>query len=208
MKVAVVIPAYNEERNIGQVLRVLVPVEAVDDIIVVSDGSRDATADTARRYRRVKVIELERNRGKGAAMMAGARATDAEVILFLDADLVGLRRHHVLAMLAPVVSGQADMAVGVFDEGRLATDLAQKLAPQLSGQRALRRELLEKVPGLEEAGFGVEIALSRYAEKCGARVVRVPLRNVAQVMKEEKSGLWRGLRDRARMYWEIIKAFR
>lgn len=208
MKVAAVIPAYNEEGNIARVLRVLVPMEAVDEIIVVSDGSTDRTAEVARRYRRVRVVELERNVGKGGAMMAGARATDAEVLLFLDADLVGLRRHHVLAMLDPVLRGQADMALGVFDEGRLATDLAQKLAPQLSGQRAVRRRLLEGVPGLEASGFGVEVALSRYADKSGARVVRVPLRNVAQVMKEEKSGLWKGLRARARMYWEIIKAFR
>lgn len=208
VKVAAVIPAYNEEANIARVLRVLAPMEVIHEIIVVSDGSRDGTARVARGYPRVKVIELERNVGKGGAMMAGVRHTDADVILFLDADLIGLRRTHIKALLDPVLSGQVDMTLGLFDEGRLATDLAQRLAPQLSGQRAVRRELLDQVPGLDSSGFGVEMALTRYAEKHGARVARVPLRNVAQVMKEEKAGLWRGLCARARMYWEIIKVLR
>lgn len=208
MKTAVVIPAYNEERHIARVLRVVVPLDAIDDIIVVSDGSTDRTAQVAGRFRRVRVIELECNMGKGAAMAAGARATDADIILFLDADLVGLRREHVLSLLEPVLQGEADMTVGVFGEGRLATDWAQKIAPGLSGQRAVKRSLLEQVPGLESVGFGVEVAISRYAEKHGARVVHVPLLHVGQVMKEEKAGLWRGLRARARMYWEIIRAFR
>lgn len=208
MKVAVVIPAYNEERHIARVLRVVVPLERIDDIIVVSDGSTDRTAQVAGRFRRVRVIELECNMGKGAAMVAGARAADADVILFLDADLVGLTREHVMGMVEPVLRGEADMTVGVFGEGRLATDWAQKIAPDLSGQRAVKRQLLEEVPGLESVGFGVEVALSRHAEKNGARIVYVPLLHVGQVMKEEKAGLWRGLRARARMYWEIIRAFR
>lgn len=183
-------------------------MEVIDEIIVVSDGSQDGTARVARTYPRVKVIELERNVGKGGAMMAGVRHTDADVILFLDADLIGLRRSHVKALLDPVLNGEAEMTLGVFDEGRLATDLAQRLAPQLSGQRAVRRELLDRVPGLDSVGFGVEMALTRYADRHGVKVVRVPLRNVAQVMKEEKAGLWRGLRARARMYWEIIKVLR
>jgi len=207
MKVAVIVPAYNEEENIGRVLPVVLAAPGIDEVIVVSDGSRDRTAAIARSMG-CRVVELACNLGKGGAMMAGARATEAEVLLFLDADLIGLQVSHVRALLEPVVSGQADMTVGVFTDGRLATDLAQKLAPFLSGQRALRRKLLEDIPDLDRTGFGVEVAISRYAERARLRVVKVPLDGVAQRIKEEKAGLWRGFRARMRMYWEILKTVR
>ncbi|HEY8418688.1 MAG TPA: glycosyltransferase family 2 protein [Limnochordales bacterium] len=207
MKVAAVIPAYNEARHIARVLRRVVRSTAVQEVIVVCDGCEDNTAAVARRFP-VRVVELPENVGKGGAMMAGVRQTDAPVILFLDADLVGLRNSHIQDLVEPVVQGTADMSVGVFDHGRLATDLAQRLAPFLSGQRAVRREILEQIPDLEHSRFGVEVALSRYAEKQGLRVVKVPLPGLAQVMKEEKAGLWRGFRARMRMYWEILKSVR
>ena len=93
-KVAAVIPAYNEAANIGRVLQRLVRCAQVDEIIVVCDGCEDDTAAVAGRYR-VSVIELPINVGKGGAMMAGVEHTDAEVILFLDADLIGLRHSHI-----------------------------------------------------------------------------------------------------------------
>jgi len=179
----------------------------VDEVIVVCDGCEDDTAAVARRFP-VKVVELPQNVGKGGAMMAGVHSTDARIILFLDADLIGLRQAHIRDLVEPVTSGTADMTLGVFDHGRLATDLAQRLAPFLSGQRAVRREVLEDIPDLEQTGFGVEVALSRYAERHGLRVVKVPLPGLAQVMKEEKAGLWRGFRARMRMYWEILKSVR
>lgn len=207
MKIAAVIPAFNEAAHIGRVLSRVVRSVHVDEVIVVCDGCRDDTAAVARRYG-VNVVELPENVGKGGAMMAGVRHTDAPVILFLDADLVGLRYIHIRDLVEPVVSGAADMSLGVFDHGRLATDLAQRLAPFLSGQRAVRREVLEQIPELEHSRFGVELALSRFAEKHGLRVVKVPLPGLAQVMKEEKAGLWRGFRARMRMYWEILKSVR
>lgn len=207
MKVAAVIPAYNEAANIARVLRPAVRSPVVDEVIVVCDGCEDDTAAVARRFP-VKVVELPQNVGKGGAMMAGVHSTDARIILFLDADLIGLRQAHIRDLVEPVTSGTADMTLGVFDHGRLATDLAQRLAPFLSGQRAVRREVLEDIPDLEQTGFGVEVALSRYAERHGLRVVKVPLPGLAQVMKEEKAGLWRGFRARMRMYWEILKSVR
>lgn len=207
MRVAAVIPAYNEAANIARVLRPVVRSSAVHEVVVVCDGCEDNTAVVARRFS-VQVVELPRNVGKGGAMMAGVRHTDAPVILFLDADLVGLRYTHIRDLVEPVANGTADMTVGVFDHGRLATDLAQRLAPFLSGQRAVRRDVLEEIPELEHSRFGVELALSRYAEKHGLRVVKVPLPGLAQVMKEEKAGLWRGFRARMRMYWEILKSVR
>ncbi|MGB4684849.1 MAG: glycosyltransferase family 2 protein [Limnochordia bacterium] len=204
---AAIVPAYNEEQTIGPVIEALLECRRLEEIIVVSDGSDDRTAEVARRYP-VKVLELEQNVGKGGAMKAGANETNCEVLLFVDADLVGLHTEHIEALLEPVLSGRTAMSIGVFSEGRRSTDLAQKLAPALSGQRAVRKDLFDQVPNLEHSGYGVEIALTQYAERHNVEIVRVPLPTVSQVMKEEKRGLVEGMRARLKMYWEIVRSLR
>jgi len=204
VKVAAVVPAYNEERTIGRVLSTLVKCRAVDEVVVVSDGSTDGTAEVARSFG-VRVVELQPNQGKGAAMCAGVAATDAPFIVFLDADLVGLREEHVTDLILPVIQGEADMTVGTFSGGRLATDLAQAITPFLSGLRALRRQVLEEVPSLEVSRYGVEVALTRHARRQRLRVKEVPLPGLTHVMKEEKLGFWAGFQARLRMYWDILR---
>lgn len=205
MSVAVIIPAYNEAKNIEAVLTVLIGCPFIDQIIVVSDGSTDDTAEVARRFSAVQVIELPENRGKGGAMKAGMEQTTAEIVLFLDADLIGLTEAHINALLEPVRENRAMMSLGVFEKGRVATDLAQKVAPHLTGQRALMRELFNGLSDLDLTRFGVEIALHRYVEEKGISVALVSLPDLSHLMKEEKLGLWKGLAARGKMYWEIIK---
>lgn len=197
------VPAYNEERTIGAVLSVLVKCRGLDEVVVVSDGSTDGTARVARSFG-VKVVELESNRGKGAAMAAGVAATDAPLVVFLDADLVGLREEHVTDLVLPVIQGEADMTMGTFTGGRLSTDLAQAITPFLTGLRAMRRQVIAEMPAVEVTRYGVEVALTRHARRQHLRVKEVPLPGLSQVMKEEKLGFWAGFARRLRMYWEII----
>lgn len=207
MKVAAIVPAYNEEHTIGAVVEALLCCPSIQEIIVVSDGSDDRTVEVASRYP-IKVVELKENVGKGGAMKAGAAETSCEVLLFVDADLVGLSREHIQALLEPVTTGRTAMSIGVFSEGRRTTDLAQRLAPSLSGQRAVRKDLFDRVPKLEQSGFGVEVALTHFAEREGVEIEKVPLPSVSQIMKEEKRGLVRGLVARLKMYWDIVRSLR
>lgn len=200
--VAVIIPAYNEAARIGRVISAAKEARLVSEIIVVSDGSTDGTAEAARSLG-VRVVELEMNKGKGGAMKAGLAVTDAEVVAFIDADLVGLTPHHVDDLVRPVVSGEADATLGVFAGGRSCTTLAQKLTPGLSGQRAVKAALVREL-SMEDARFGVEVLLNRHLASRGAKVKRVVLHGVSQVMKEEKRGRLEGFRARLRMYWEIV----
>jgi hypothetical protein len=111
----------------------------------------------------------------------------------------------VRALIGPVLGGTADATVGVFEGGRLPTDLAQALAPFLSGQRAVRRPLLGHVALEDDAGFGVELAIHRTLKKLGVTVQEVVLKDVSQILKEEKRGLYKGLAARMKMYWEILR---
>ncbi len=203
MAVAVVIPAYNEERTVARVIRAVRNSPGIFQIVVVNAGSTDRTAAVARKAG-AEVIDHPENMGKGAAVATGVAATTAGIILLLDADLVGLRPSHIQALLEPVLRDEADMTVGVFTDGRKATDLSQRLTPFLSGQRAVKREILEAVTDLKSSGFGMEVSLSRFARKENLRVFYIPLRRISQIMKEEKRGIVQGFAARLKMYWEII----
>jgi glycosyltransferase involved in cell wall biosynthesis len=204
LKVTVVIPAYNEENNIGNVLKVLVGIKMLDEIIIVDDGSIDRTAEIAGSYG-VKVIKLKDNLGKGGAMMEGVKLASYPNILFLDADLIGLKEEHIIKLIRPVIEEGYMMTVGVFEHGRIATDLAQFVAPFLSGQRVVRKELFSRISNLDATRFGVEVALTKYAKDNHLPVKEVILEGLTHVMKEEKLGLIKGFVARMKMYWDIAK---
>ncbi len=205
MRVAAIIPAYNEEARIAAVLRTLTGAAAVDEVIVVNDGSTDGTAQAAQAFPGVQVVTLPRNKGKGGAMREGATRTEADVLLFFDADLVGLTPRHVQDLLAPVCSGEATMAMGIFKGGRLWTDMAQFFAPAITGQRAIRRDVFLHIPDLESVGYGIELAINDYVHSQGLVRKDITLRGVTHPMKEEKLGWARGAASRSRMYWQMLQ---
>ena len=198
----VVIPAYEERNTVASVVRVALAA-AIGPVVVVDDGSRDGTADAARAAG-AEVLRLETNVGKGGALAAAANARSEDVVVLLDADLTGLTADHVRALAAPVCEQGFDMTRGVFEGGRWVTTVAQHIAPLLNGQRAIRRELLQAVPGLAESRYGVEVAITEHARRRRWRTRDVSLRGVSQVMKEEKRGWWRGQKVRWVMYREIL----
>lgn len=204
MIISTVIPAYNEEKTIGNVLDVVTKCSEIDEVIVVSDGSTDGTVDVVRKYS-VTLVELVENRGKGGAMKAGVEKAAGEIIVFLDADLMGLTVEHLRKLILPVVTDEAEMSIGIFSQGRLATDMAQFVAPYLSGQRVLKRSLMDGLNDMELTRFGIEVALTRYAKANHLPCKEVEMENMSHVMKEEKLGFLRGFSYRLRMYWEILK---
>ncbi len=204
--VAVIVPAYNEASRIPRVLRAILDARLPTEVIVVSDGSTDRTAEVARAIEGVNVIVLPYNMGKGGAMAAGVAASQARVVAFVDADLSGLTGAHVDRIIRPVLDGHCDMCVGIFRGGKVWSDVGHKISPFLSGQRALRRELFEAVPYMAELRMGVEIALTKAAKRRKARVRRVVLPGVSNCHKEQKMGLVKGAAARVKMYGEIAEA--
>lgn len=205
---AVVVPVHNEAQRIGRVLDVLCQTDDVAQITVVDDGSSDGTCDSVRPYcerdPRVHLLCLPTNHGKGGAMVTGADASASDLIVFLDADLVGLRPEHVLALIEPVRNGVCSMTVGLFTGGPWRADLTHRFTPFLSGQRCLRWGLFRSNLYLATARGGVEVALSLHAWRHQHRVLPVPWRGVTHVTQPEKVGWLPGLRSYFQMYGEII----
>ena len=204
-RVAVVVPAYNEENRIGAVLKTLTASPDLDEIIVVSDGSTDCTYEVAAAVPGVRVVQLPRNKGKGGAMRAGALLTEADVLVFFDADLIGLTPQHVHDLVRPVCCGVATMTTGVFKGGRFWTDVAQFFSPGITGQRAIRRDVFLRIPGLESVGYGIELAITYYVRHHDLISRRVTLRGVTHPMKEQKMGWVRGSLSRAVMYSQMTR---
>ncbi len=206
--VACVIPAYNEEQHIADVLDVVCRVPDLQWIVVVDDASRDNTGAIVLAYGerdpRIRLVYLPENRGKGGAMVVGADLGSCDVIVFLDADLVGLRPEHVLALIRPVCAGACSMAVGLFVGGRVWTDWSHRLTPFLSGQRCLRWSLFRSTPDLSAARYGAEVALSLDAFSGRHKVVTVPWKGVTHVMKVERAGWLQGCTSYLSMYRQII----
>ncbi|WP_017539855.1 glycosyltransferase [Nocardiopsis halophila] len=196
--VAAVIAAKDEADRIGATVRAVRGLPGVDLVVVVDDGSADATAEAALAAG-ARVLRHSRNRGKGAAMESGAEgvrlleAGTAEGaprhrhLLFLDADL-GATASGAVPLIGPVERGEADMAVALFPATRmrlgghgfvvrLARDGIRRATgwePEqpLNGQRCLTRAAFESALPLAH-GFGVETGLTIDVLHAGLRVVEV-----------------------------------
>ncbi|KQL49200.1 glycosyltransferase [Brevibacillus choshinensis] len=186
-KVSVVIPAYNEVDAIGATLRAIRERFFCQELIVVDDGSVDGTGELAKKWADL-VVQFPVNRGKGTALQTGWQLAKGDVVMLLDGDL---RESAAEAahLLSPVLDGACDMAVAVLPPPRtkagmgLAKGLAHhgirmltgfETAAPLSGQRAMRREILQQMGKLDK-GFGVEVGLTVDALRAGYRVMEVPV---------------------------------
>lgn len=198
--VAVVIPAYNEGATIASVVKV--GLELTPEVVVASDGSEDDTVAQAQAAGG-RVLDIQPNGGKGPALKAALEATRAEYVVMLDGDLTGLTLKHLLLLLDPVKRGELQMSIGVFEGGGFMTDFGNKMTPNLSGQRACRREWLLSVPRLGEERWP-EPAITAHLKSTGATWGYVELPEVAQVLKEKKRGLWEGAKARTKMYADLL----
>ncbi|NUM89340.1 MAG: glycosyltransferase family 2 protein [Bdellovibrionales bacterium] len=113
--VSVIIPAYNEERTVGTVLRQLLalrlPPHIQMEIIVVNDGSDDCTASVLNEFAGIKVVHQMENRGKGAAVREGLKHAAGEIVVIQDADTEYEISDYPI-LLAPLLSGNADAVYG------------------------------------------------------------------------------------------------
>lgn len=183
-KTAAIIPAFNEGQTVRAVVLAASASPLVDDVVVVDSGSKDDTVAEAKAGG-ARVVVAPR-RGKGEAMAAGVEATDADVIVFLDADLIGLQTYHVDRLVRTVVAGGAGMACGLFDRRPLMNKLFLHVLPILTGERALRRELFESLEPVEITGYRVEAALNSRASELGLPMAAFVCTGMWHRTKEEK----------------------
>lgn len=210
-RITAIIPVFNEAGKVSLVLETLRNVSLISEIIVVDDGSSDSSVEeimlAAQSDPRVQLLQKVKNQGKGQAIFSGWQATKSPYILLLDADLYGLEPHHVHDLLEPVITNQVDMSVGQFKNGSFASDFSHWVTPWLSGQRCLRANLLGQISYSAAHGYGFETALTVAVGQYGWRTTRVPMREVWHLPSEARRGVWIGVKNRAKMYGQIVSAW-
>lgn len=189
MRIAALIPAYNEELTIGSI--VLLSREYVDEVIVVDDGSNDRTARIAEAAG-ARVIRHEKNKGKGAALKTGFKATDADIIVTLDGD----GQHNpqeIPKLVQPIIEDIADIVNGSrylsgADKntpfyrrvGQKILDKATNISTSLditdtqSGFRAFSRDAIPYFK-FKEDGFAIESEMLSDAAESNLRIVEVEI---------------------------------
>jgi len=148
---------------------------------------------------------MKENIGKAGAIKKGFEKTDSDILLFLDADLIGLKKEHIYSLINPIKENIADMTIGIFSQGRLLTDLPQFIMPYLSGQRAMKRKIIDSIPNMDLLKYGLEVAITKVVKNHDYKVSKVKLHNLTQRVKEEKYGLVEGTKKRLQMYLDIVK---
>lgn len=187
--VAIIIPARNEKATIGQVVQACRQSKYGQTVIVVDDGSTDATAEEAEKTsaKVIRRIKPDEKGSKAQAMSAGVDATDKQAICFVDADLNNLTPSQVDGIIKPILEGRAELSCGMFDYG-LIRNAGLVCLPPLTGQRAMPRWVFEAVPAERRVGYQIEIMINEVIAEGRHRTIARVLHNVYHRTKRDKLG--------------------
>lgn len=229
--VAAIVPCKDEADRIAATVTAVLGLEGVDRVVVVDDGSSDATAASAHAAG-ADVVVHARNAGKAAALATGVRhlreleAAEGAIpdidprtprhLLFVDGDLEASAAN-LGVLVPPVLEGRADMAIATLPPQkvaggghgfvvRLARDGIERLTgwtavQPLSGMRCLTAEAFEAATPLAP-GWGVEVGLTVDVLTAGLRVEEVPCELHHRVSGPD----WRGQVHRAKQYRDVWRA--
>lgn len=201
--VSVVIPAFNEVGTIADVIASALKHPCVEEVLVVDDGSADATAQVAEAAG-AQVIRLARNSGKAAALDAGVRAAKSGTLLFLDADVTGHTQETLSQIMQPVIEGRFEMNVGLRARSTLILNRALRLFPIVGGDRALTRRLWESIPASSVSGFEIEIALNYTSKQFEKGMGFELVHGTSHWIKERKYGVVMGVARRMVMIGHVL----
>ena len=103
-KISVIVPAYNEEKKIVGVINSLFNSNSFDQIICVNDGSTDNTLQLLKKFKKITLINLKKNHGKGYAIGKGIEKAHGEIIVFIDADKSGFNNKLIQQLIQPLLN--------------------------------------------------------------------------------------------------------
>jgi glycosyltransferase involved in cell wall biosynthesis len=222
MKVSVIMPVYNEESTIEEILRRVKAVEVATEILVIDDGSTDGTRDILEKMNddeQLRVILHDRNRGKGAAVRTGFQHATGEVFLIQDADLEYDPRD-IPSLIRPIEEDIADVVYGSRFLGgprrsvmfwhmvanRMLTFMTNLLYNTIlsdmeTGYKVFKREIVDGMQ-IHANGFDFEPEFTAKILKKKVRVYEVP---ISFNPRDYDEGKKIGMRDAFQAVWTLLK---
>ena len=201
-----VVPAYNEEATIGQVVERLSSMSILKEVVVVDDGSTDGTYQKVQQLRlpNVRLIRQEQNSGKTAAVRLGLREVTGDLTIIQDADLE-YDPGEIEDVIRPILENKADAVYGSRFLVKKATRvlyfyhyLANKMLTFLCNlltnvnmtdietcYKAFRTPLIKNLP-FSSTGFGMEVEITALITKTRARLYEVPISYYGRTYEEGK----------------------
>jgi glycosyltransferase involved in cell wall biosynthesis len=221
---SVVVPVYNEQATLGEVVRKLLSVPCLLEVIIVDDCSTDGTGELARqlaeRHPQVRLVRHERNAGKTAALKSGFALTNGQIVIVQDADLE-YDPEDIYGIIRPILEGHADVVFGSRFLVRRAARvlyfyhfLANKLLTYLSntltnlnmtdietGYKAFRGEIIRNML-IVSSGFGFEVEVAAKIAKLKVAIYEVPISYYGRTYEEGKKIV---LKDGLIALWLVIR---
>ena len=205
IRISCILCAYNEAGRIRNILDAVAGQPLLAEVIVVNDGSTDATASLLAGFPDLKVISYSPNRGKTYALSRGISAAVGEHLMLLDADLAGVTADDIEALAAPVRCGQADVSISLRGNSlglyrRIGLDF-------VSGERVIPAWLLKDAAAKMQRlpRWGGEAFMNELIIEHRLRVAVVDWPAVFNIRKYRKVGRWRGLFEELGMIRDALQ---
>lgn len=223
-RLSVVIPVFNEEATLAQVIAKVLQVPGLLEVIIVDDGSTDRTAEIAaelaNRNSSIRVERLNSNSGKTAALKIGFAVTRGDVVIVQDADLE-YDPVEIPIVVQPILDGYADVVYGSRFLVRKATRVlyfyhyaGNKVLTFLSnvltnlnmtdietGYKAFRGDIIRNMR-VGSSGFGFEVEVTAKIAKLGCAVYEVPISYYGRTYEEGKKV---GFLDGVKAIWLLFR---
>ena len=223
VKISVVVPTYNEEESVGEVLRKLSGLERLlppMEVIVVDDGSTDRTAYEVSKFPSVKYVRHKKNLGKGVALRTAFEVAVGDIIVVQDADMEYCPSE-IPKLVRPILTGQADVVYGSRFKGKhkgmsfshyvgnkvlsLTTRLLYRtpMTDVMTGRKCFTRKVIESID-LTEDGFKIETEITAKVLKKGWRIVEVPINYFKRTRGSAKIRCWDGVSSMVKLFEEFF----
>ena len=217
--ISVIVPAYNEEGTIGEVLSRLLYLKnkMLMEIIVVDDGSRDNTVAIVKRYPSIKLIQHEKNYGKGSSIKTGLSKCSGNIIVIQDSDLEYLPEH-IPELVKPFLEANADVVYGSRFIGkikgmkfshmignRILSFVTQflynkKITDVMTGYKVFSKKVLEEID-ITENGFEVEVEITSKILQNDFKLIEVPISYEYRKTGNSKITYWHGFTCLIKLFW-------